>query len=81
MDVGVRPYSSKKSLQRPPFVGPLTDTCIQMDPTPTFLNFLFYIFYSLVNSFTSPHSDEMTQVSTNLINVLGSNTTLSIHQR
>lgn len=39
MDVGVRPYSSKKSLQRPPFVGPLTNTCIHMDPTLTFYFF------------------------------------------
>jgi hypothetical protein len=46
MDVGVRPYSSKKSLQCLPFVGPLSHTHIHMDPTLTF----FHIVNSLSSS-------------------------------
>lgn len=46
MDVGVHPYSSKKSPQRPPFVGPLSDTRMHTYGAHV------YIFSQMVNSFS-----------------------------
>jgi len=70
MDVGVRPYSSKKSLQRPPFVGPLTDTYIHMDPTLTFFIFFYFIF-SLLSKLSF---FKILHISSNIIKLMDSNT-------